>query len=101
MKVFESSEYVKARTKLLAEYFSSRGWVLSTGSNNTVLIYISSKNPFTYTQDQLAAIIAETDYHIEPTGLKMSEITYRFYHQGTLVEEISFMPGSEFDRFTS
>jgi len=100
MSVSESSEYVKARTKLLAEYFSSRGWVLSTGSGNTVLIYISSKTPFTYTQDQLATIIAETDFHIEPTGLKMTDITYLFYHQGTLVEEISVMPGSEFDRFT-
>ena len=101
MEVFESSEYVKARTKLLAEYFSSRGWVLSTGSNNTVLIYISSKSPFTYTQDQLAAIIAETDYHIEPTGLRMSDITYLFYHREALMEEISVVPGSEFDRFTS
>jgi len=101
MSVSESSEYVKARTKLLAEYFSIWGWVLSTGRGNTVLIYISSKLRLHIPKTNWLQLLLRRITISEPTGLKMTDITYPFYHQGTLVEEISVMPGSEFDRFTS
>ena len=97
MKVKESSKYVKARCKLLSVYFSKRGWVVSDGKNNNILVYVSSERSFFYTSDQLANIIAKADLHIEPTGLKMSSVTYLFYLQGTLVNEVMVWPAIEYD----
>ena len=97
MNVKESSAYVKARCKLLSVYFGKTRWVISDGKNNNILVYVSSDDPFLYTTDQLADIIAESDLHIEPTFLKMSSVTYLFYHQGELVNEVMVWPGIEFD----
>jgi len=97
MKVKESSAYVKARCKLLSFYFSKRGWVVSDGTNNNILFYVSSDQPFLYTTEQLANIIAQSDFYIEPTGLKMSGVSYLFYHQGKLVNEVIVLPCIEFD----
>lgn len=97
MKVKESSAYVKARCKLLSVYFSKRRWIVSDGKSNNILIYVSSDEPFLYTTDQLADIIAESDLHIESTFLKMSSVTYLFYHKGELVNEVMVWPCIEFD----
>jgi len=97
MKVKESSAYVKARSKLLSVYFAKRRWVVSDGKSNNILIYVSSEQPFLYTTNQLANIIAKSDLHIEPTGFKMSSVTYLFYHQGELVNEVIVWSCIEFD----
>jgi hypothetical protein len=37
MEIRESSQYVKARAVLLAEYFVGRGWLVVEGKNNCIL----------------------------------------------------------------
>jgi hypothetical protein len=52
-----SSEYVKARTRLLRDYFRPKGWIFSEGMNDTVLIYVSSADPLTADSDELMSMI--------------------------------------------
>ncbi|ETZ20149.1 hypothetical protein [Pedobacter sp. V48] len=97
MEANESSDYVKARVKLLYVYFKAKEWVVSDGKDNKILIYISSDQSFLYSTDELADIIAQSDLHIEPTFLKMSSVTYLLYHRGTFVGKVVVLPGIEFD----
>ena len=97
MEVRESSEYVITKAKLLAEHFSARVWIVTAGKSNCILIYIPSGKPYQYTVDQFAQIIAESDFHVPETRLKLSDVTYMFFHQGTLIEKVEVLPGREFD----
>lgn len=99
MEIRQSSEYVIERSKRLNKFFKNVGWIVTAGKNNCILIYIASDKPHAYTQNQLINTIAETDYHIEATGLRMSDVTYKFYYQGILFEEIEVLPSAEFDVF--
>lgn len=100
MNISDSSEYVKVRTVLLAEYFGKRGWLVTGGENNCIMFYVPDAKILLYSKSQLATIIGESDYHIKETGLRMSGVTYRFYHQGKLVNEIEVWPLHEFDLYT-
>jgi hypothetical protein len=83
-----SSDYVKARVKLLRNYFRPKGWIVSEGMNDTVLIYVSSEEPIPFDSDELMSMIRESDHHCKPTGLKMAFISYRFYHRSIFVNRI-------------
>ena len=100
MEIVESSQYVKTRALLLAEYFGRRGWVVTDGKNNCILFYVTQAKILSYSKNQLATIIGESDYHIKETGLKMSNVTYKFYYQGELINEIEVWPLNEFDIYT-
>lgn len=97
MNIKESSEYVKARAILLAEYFSQRGWVITAGKNNCILIYIQDEKLSECTSDQLMELIAESDYYVKPTGLKTSGVTYRFYLKGDFLKSLDVFPTGKFD----
>ncbi|MBT2564659.1 hypothetical protein J7E50_25815 [Pedobacter sp. ISL-68] len=100
MEIKESSEYVKARAVLLAEYFAERDWLVVEGKNNSVLFYIPADQEFHFSQLQLADIIAESDYHVIETGLKLTSIIYMFYQMGKLKGEVEVWPITEFDIYT-
>ena len=97
MEIRDSSEYVIERAKRLNAFFKNIGWTVTAGKNNCILIYIASDRPYQYTPDQFAEIIGESDYHVEATGLKLSSVTYIFYHRGEKLQEIEELPGKEFD----
>jgi len=97
MEIRESSQYVKARAVLLAEYFTQRNWTVAEGKNDSVILYIPSDQICNYSKDELAEIIAESDFHVIETGLRMSSITYVFLHKGKLYDEIVELPTKEFD----
>ncbi len=100
MEIRESSQYVKARAVLLAEYFAERGWLVTEGKNNCVLFYIPADQEFHYSQQQLADIIAESDFHVIETGLKLTSIIYMFYQMCKLKGEVEVWPTTEFDIYT-
>lgn len=100
MEIRESSQYVKARSVLLADYFAERGWLVAEGKNNCVLFYIPADREFHYSQQQLDDIIAESDYHVVETGLKLTSIIYMFYQMGKLKGEVEVWPTTEFDIYT-
>lgn len=96
----ESSAYVKARAVLLGGYFKTRGWNVAEGKNNTILFYIPSTQQCNYSQQDLADIIAESDFHVPETGLKMSYVTYMFFHHGRLYTQLEVLPTHEYDIYT-
>ena len=100
MEIRESSQYVKARAVLLAEYFAGRGWLVVEGKNNCILFYIPAEHIFNYSQQQLADIIGESDYHVTPTGLRLTSIIYMFYQNGGLVDKVEVLPMSQFDIYS-
>jgi hypothetical protein len=100
MEIRESSQYVKARAVLLAEYFVGRGWLVVEGKNNCVLFYIPAGQPFDYSQQQLANIIAESDFHIIATGLRLTNIIYMFYQNGEFRDKVEVLPMTQFDIYT-
>jgi len=97
MKINESSDYVKARALLLAEYFSQRGWLVTAGKNNCILIYVQNEEIYNFTADQLMETICESDWHIAGTGLKTSPVTYMFYHRGEFYKKFEVLSSSEYD----
>lgn len=97
MEIKESSPYVKAKAVLLAEYFAQRNWMVVEGKNDSVLLYIPSDQICDYTLDELADIIAQSDFHITETGLRMTSISYTFFHRGKFYKEVVELPTKEFD----
>jgi hypothetical protein len=97
MEINESSEYVKARALLLAEYFGQRGWLVTAGKNNCILIYVQNDNISNYSADQLMEIISESDWHVKETGLRTSFVTYMFYHKGEFYKKIDVFSSGEYD----
>jgi hypothetical protein len=85
---------------LLAEYFAERGWLVAEGKNNCVLFYIPTDQEFHYSQEQLADIIAESDYYVVETGLRLTNIIYMFYQNSELVGKLEVLPMSQFDIYT-
>jgi hypothetical protein len=100
MEIRESSQYVKARAVLLAEYFATRRWLVAEGKNNCVLFYIPSDQQFHYSKQQIADIIAESDHHVIPTGLKLTIVIYMFYQKGELRTKVEVLPMAQFDIYT-
>lgn len=97
MKNQESSAYVKAWAKLIAQYLAHEGWVIVAGQNNSILIYAASDAPFLYTDDELMDKVYAVELVAPPTGLRMSSVIYRFYHKGKLVNRATVLPCREFD----
>ncbi|QIL37878.1 hypothetical protein G7074_00390 [Pedobacter sp. HDW13] len=97
MRIEESSEYVKARAVLLAEYFSPRGWVVTAGKNNCILIYVQDEKLSECNSDKLMEIIAESDYYVKSTVLRTSGVTYRFYLKGDFLKSLDVFPTGKFD----
>ncbi|WP_426330114.1 hypothetical protein [Pedobacter sp. R-06] len=95
----ESSEYVKARALLLAEYFGQRGWTVTAGKNNCILIYVPADKIFNYTADQLMTVISESDFHVKETGLKTSFVSYRFYYKGEFYKKLDVFSRGEYDLY--
>ena len=97
MEINESSDYVKARALLLAKYFSQRGWLVTAGKNNCILIYVQNEDIYNFTEDQLMEVICESDWHIAGTGLKTSPVTYMFYLRGEFFKKFEVLCSSEYD----
>ncbi|KIA90925.1 hypothetical protein OC25_23790 [Pedobacter kyungheensis] len=97
MEVFESSEYVIAKAKLIHPYFADKGWFSTHGKNNCILINIAPDENANYTKSELANIISEAEDQSPRTGLIRSSITYIFFHHLLLVAKVTVLPGSEID----
>lgn len=97
MEIFDSSPYVIERAKRLAQYFSKRSWFVTAGKSNSVLVNIMEAGAISYDAEQLAQIIAESDMHIEETGLPVDDIKYIFYRNGSQYEMFTIYDLREFD----
>lgn len=92
MEIFDSSEYVMERAKSIAPYFAKRGWFVTSGKSNSILINVPGDQDFTYNKIELADILAQSDISCQPTGLKMTAVTYMFFHHLKLVQSINVLP---------
>jgi hypothetical protein len=97
MNFGQSSEYTRAMANLLNEYFSYRGWVITPANHNRIFVYLSSPEPFNFTNEETECILAEASRQVPATGLQTSSVTYMFFQRGELVQQIFVPPGSEFD----
>ncbi|RZJ77183.1 MAG: hypothetical protein EOO20_29110 [Chryseobacterium sp.] len=97
MEIFDSSEYVMERAKSIAPYFAKRGWFVTCGKSNSILINIPGHQEFNYNKIELADILAQSDFSCQPTGLKMTVVTYMFFQHLKLVKSFDVLPGQEFD----
>lgn len=97
MEIFDSTPYVIERAKRLAPYFAKRKWFVTAGKSNSILINMMEDAPISYDAEQLAQIIAESDMHIEETGLLVNDIKYIFYHGGRQYKSFTVYDIREYD----
>lgn len=97
MEIFDSSPYIIERAKRLAPYFAKRNWFVTAGKSNSILINIMEVAPISYDAERLAQIIAESDMHIDETGLPVNDIKYIFYHNGRQYKTFTVYDIREFD----
>jgi len=55
---------------------------------------------FFYSQDEISEILAESDFHVVETGLRISAVTYMFFQNGQLRSQVEVWPMHEFDIYT-
>jgi hypothetical protein len=85
------------RAKRLVPYFSKRGWFVTSGKSNSILINIPGDQSFDYDQIRMADIIGQSNLEYNPTGLKVTIVTYMFFHHLKLVGKFTVLPSQEFD----
>jgi hypothetical protein len=97
MEILESTPYVIERAKRLAAYFVKKGWFITAGKNNSILINILDANITHFKDEIYAEIILQSDLYVEETGLKTNEIEYVFYNQGKHLGSFTIYDTREFD----
>lgn len=97
MNTFESNEYVIQKAKLISPFFKNRGWFITAGKNNCILINIPADDDYNYTKHELANMVAEAEDQSPKTGMVRTMVTYMFFHHLVLLTSVTVLPGSRID----